>query len=161
MWTSRRPGRFRSTSTRSGRDVAKTRERIVLEAVIDVSSLRPRVAMLRDVTHVALARRLGADVKAALPDESEAADTAATPEPLKKPSAADTAARENAGHDLDLDGLELDDLEPTETSTPPDISSPSEGQPDKDTSRGSTTPAGSSADPRVGRWTTGGQGGKP
>jgi hypothetical protein len=143
------------------RDIAKTRERIVLEAVIDVSSLRPRVAMLRDVTHVALARRLGADVKAALPDEPDATDTPATPEPPKTTSTADTAARESAGHDLDLGGLELDDLEPTETSTPPDISSPSESQPDKDTSPGSTTPAGSSADPRVGRWTTGGQGGKP
>lgn len=52
-------------------DAPRLRDRLVLEAVIDVSSLRPRVAYLRDVTHLDLAFRLDA-----LRPEAELADIA-------------------------------------------------------------------------------------
>jgi hypothetical protein len=145
------------------RAAPQTKDRVVLEAVIDVSSQRPRVAMLRDVTHLALAKRLAGDIKASEPTD-EPADPAATTPAASAGGSSTTREAASAAHDLDLGGLELDDLEMPETSPPPDISSTSPEPSVNDTNRTSSPPPPPSPRPpvdrRVGRWTAGGQGGK-
>ncbi len=149
-----------------GRAVPETKERIVLEAVIDVSSEKARVAMLRDVTHLPLSRRL------ALKGRSERRRDAATvdaPSPGTNDSGgvrAGITPPETEPEDeplLSFSDLELDAMESNSLpNIQPDSSSPSGARQGNNSRSGSagveSRPKG---DRRVGRWTTGGQGGKP
>ena len=70
-------------------DLAPLEDRLVLDAVIDVASMRPRVAYLRDVTHLDLAFRLVSMLPEALVDEGESIDEPALgdePPPADEPT---------------------------------------------------------------------------
>ncbi len=142
-------------------------QRMVLEAVIDVSSQRPRVAYLRDVTLLPLARRLYAgrvaevEEEAWLPGEGEAEEGAvdpaaasglpplewerwATNEPTRlSPSSASSvgASTEPIGA-AGVDGFGYDGGRGAEL--------PSGGEPG--VSRVDAAPS-AGGDPRIGRWT--------
>jgi DNA uptake protein ComE-like DNA-binding protein len=108
-------------------------DRVVLEAVIDVASERPRVAYLRDVTSLGAARRLGP--LRATPDPAAAVQPPANPElappgasPAPGSAVSSSPRRTRSG------------TEEPRRSPPPDAGA-----------------GPSDEDPRIGRWTTGGR----
>lgn len=111
-------------------------DRVVLDAVIDVASERPRVAYLRDVTSAESARRLG-PLRAA-------PEPAATAQPPANPELVPSGASPPPGSAV--------------SSSPRRATRGTDGtrQPPPSDEGGSASP--SEEDPRVGRWTTGGRG---
>ncbi|MGE4198577.1 MAG: ComEA family DNA-binding protein, partial [Phycisphaerales bacterium] len=145
------------------REGARTRQRVVLEAVIDISSRRPRVAMLRDVTRLPLARAMIAEARQTERGGGEAESRAeASESAAPAPAEGDApASRPEDGEPLDFGGLELDDLAVSGPEDAPGNSSTRDSRTGDNTaapdSSGGAAPAG--GDGRVGRWTTGGKGG--
>jgi hypothetical protein len=133
------------------------RDRVVLEAVIDLSGERPRLAYLRDVTHLE-----SVELVESLRAESAAGDERAE-RPLER--AADLEL-ESGMEEIEMDpgaGVELEagldlgaglgseaggDLE----LSPLDLGGPGPGGGGRDERAGSGKGAGSGVDRRVGRW---------
>lgn len=145
---------------------ASVLDRVVLEAVIDVSARRPRVAMLRDVTNLPLATKL-ADVSrraaaAAQEHGSGAADEARQPpEPDRRSDAGQPGP---SGHELDVpdlspSGLSFDDDEGGPATSGPLDEEP-EPAPGTTAGNGASEPPPAGRDRRLGRWSTGGTGGQ-
>lgn len=154
---------------------AVLRDRIVLEAVIDISSKRPRVAYLRDITHLAAARRLADRQKPATTAETPAG-AGAVPIPTNAAKSAPAQPPTFSGGldmdtSLDFGGLDIGTIKGTELNSGTlDIDgtpAPSAGPLPSDAGGApGTDPAADLSedqpprDNRLGRWTTG-KGGKP
>lgn len=110
-------------------------DRVVLEAVIDVSSERPRVAYLRDVSVAAAARQIGPLRPPAAEPETEAKPENAAPAASPTPERAVSSSRERPARATE------EAREESEQADAPDGPGAS-GVPEKD--------------PRLGRWTPGG-----
>jgi hypothetical protein len=146
-------GSFRGADA-DRRDDAQLDDRVVLEAVIDVSSQRPRVAYLRDVTHLelsfSLARLLRDDGvvaetsidETALEDDGVADEDAPTPDSL-------TLADAPTYDPFDDAPDEPESPTPDESGVEPDQST---GASDDDAVDG----VDEGVDRRIGRWTKGG-----
>lgn len=67
-------------TAQSGADEAPLQDKTILEAVVDLSTPRPRVVYLRDVTHLAIASRLG-DILPGPPPADQSAPEGEAPPP--------------------------------------------------------------------------------
>jgi DNA uptake protein ComE-like DNA-binding protein len=137
-------------------------DRVVLEAVIDVSSERPRVAYLRDMTMLEPARAMAAELAV----EEPAAEP--TEEPAPTGTAVNTGGtgagdQRPAGHDLNLSSgtdhgfgdLHLGDLHVGDLNLG---AGPAKGPIQEETGPvgpPAPTPSPTPVDRRLGRWTTG------
>jgi hypothetical protein len=124
---------------------------VVLEAVIDVSSERPRVAYLRDITYLEVAAEMAAEQPM---DEEAAPETARAGD--ETPEVSDGAG----GHEMASKELENKDLETRELDfgDKPD-GGRVEGAPEEAPVVRPATPAPEEGkDRRIGRWSSG-QGG--
>lgn len=118
-----------------GDDRPPLQDRVVLEAVVDVASERPRVAYLRDVSAAESARRIGAlGVAGPRPSPDQ---PPANPEPAPPPASADPGSAVSSSPRRTTRGTES-----------PRPAAPADA---------GDAPA-SDSDPRVGRWTAGGRG---
>ena len=141
------------------RDSPALADRVVLEAVIDVSSRRARVAYLRDVTHLDAALALRSRLPA--PDGDEPA----------VPERADAAGPQPEVEEPKPEGFDFDPGEPKGDAPGPPGEKDNGGAPKAPETGGKDAPApearkerpaGSGPDRRTGRWTTGPkQGGTP
>ncbi len=146
---------------------AELRDRIVVEAVIDVASERPRVAYLRDITMLEAATSLYESLLAGGEDEplEEPGDEAPVPDPARpsvarRPAAAGSAepggpraaaAWEAPAAEFSPDTPDSGDLDPMTAEFPrmgpSDLDRLKADPPD--------TPPPAGIDRRLGRWTTG------
>lgn len=153
-------------------EAAPLRDHVILEAVIDVASLRPRVAYLREATYLPTARLLatldsgrkaeewggaGDQSTNQTPDSGELGDVGSSPHAFRTeldPGAfdIDRPSTEDVSHDLGHNRLDGSEGSPSDD---PDSGDPSAERAD--------TPAGPPApvDRRLGRWTTGSGGARP
>lgn len=129
---------------------APLRYPVILEAVIDVSGRRPRVAYLRDVTYLSAAKELSerrepreeeepapsGDESAMRPDPAESGERTAAPRPQPPRSRVGTESR-----------VRTPDATPAPEQAPP---------PATEAAPASRTPS-PFQDRRIGRWTTGGK----
>lgn len=121
------------------------RDRMVMEVVIDIASQRPRVAYLRDVTMLEVARTVTEFRRSSVPEEAAPLDLP-MPEPPEEPEAPEPdrpTARQPIAR---------------EPSRPPSAAPPPEreAEPTEDPAESAVPPAGQ--DRRHGRWTS--QGGR-
>ncbi|MFG0285628.1 MAG: ComEA family DNA-binding protein [Phycisphaerales bacterium JB039] len=121
--------------------------RIVLDAVIDVASRRPRVAYLRDITHVELERVLRAQREPA--PEQAATRAGESPEP-SPPQAERPEARD---HLVDMD---FGRPAPVDTGAPEDDAAPDDVAPEDSGAGAAPGDEPVFVDRRRGRWTAGG-----
>ncbi len=125
-------GGFEEGEDEDGDAAAALTDRVVLEAVIDVASERPRIAYLRDITMAGAARALGPLRRDGSRETREEPEESAVPETSPVVSSQPSSDR------------------------PPEPPSPVAGAdalPDGD----GEDVAGAEEDPRLGRWTTGRQ----
>jgi hypothetical protein len=119
---------FVEAGSDEGTDSPPLIDRVVVEAVIDVASERPRIAYLRDISMAAAAQAFG-------PVNSGSAEA----EPAKRPPASATPAVPVSSVSGDRqDGTPRAESPAQPTAPPP-------------------APAADEKDPRLGRWTSGGQ----
>lgn len=128
-----------------GLDEATLSDRIVLEAVIDVASERPRVAYLRDVTLEEMAGALRSSVALALAELEETQEPAPEPEPEVVEAPPPSFGDLNLGQPKQPDPIVRPATSPVESESqgPPAPAAAGGGSPGQGTDR------------RLGRWTTG------
>jgi hypothetical protein len=119
---------FVDTGSDEGADFPPLVDRVVVEAVIDVASERPRVAYLRDISMAAAAQAFGPMNSA--PPEAEVAE--------REPASATPAVPVSSVSD-DTQDVTPHPESPVQPTQPP------------------PAPAADEKDPRLGRWTSGGQ----
>lgn len=155
------------TRAADGRGESRVSDRVILEAVIDISSKRPRVAMLRDVTWLPLARsmHLNVDTSAAEPETT----TSGSNTPGSRASMNSAGSTEIGATRTRGDG---DDMMPGANDDEDLMSTPEDAPLDGETERGEaqapegsngtlgTTNRGASGDRRIGRWSTPSGGGR-
>lgn len=128
-------------------------DRVVLEAVIDIASERPRVAYLRDVTLAETAATLAAELAAeAFPFDEPVTPDLAEAGTVDAPEAAEPDGRGldlSSGLDRGFADLNLGGSSPAANSS---TTAPEMGPPPETSSVRAAQPG---VDRRVGRWTTG------
>jgi len=164
QWRVRVEAGMVSAAASEERGPAKLDNRVILEAVIDVASERPRIAYLRDVTIEEVAERFAAAERERVRDVG----TAQAPTPMPEAPPAPTGADEHGlklDTDLDLStsmdkgfgDLHLGSQPKAETPAAQPNAAGAPAAPS--TSSPQAAPVDEGVDRRIGRWTTG-KGGK-
>jgi hypothetical protein len=149
------------------------RDRIVLEAVIDVSSKRAHIAYLRDITHLRTAKQLASRAARPTPTDRRAgSEESAVPVANPKSSVTQppTLNTLEMPGGLDFGGLDVGSMKGTELNSGTLDFGSAPGRADGPTPNPVDATSGAppvdpqeeppARDPRLGRWTTG-RGGKP